>query len=72
MPYHVHPKIVSKTGLLGIDWPNANEHPLFYVGIYAAVGAVSVLVSISSSVAQYTGALRASRVLFKYVASLHC
>ena len=53
------------TGLFGIHWPNAAEHPLFYVGIYAAIGLASGLASVLSVTAQYTGALRASRLLFK-------
>jgi hypothetical protein len=45
------------------------EHPMFYVAIYAAIGLSGALVSVFSVTAQYTGALRASRVLFKYVLS---
>ncbi|KAF9255059.1 multidrug resistance-associated ABC transporter [Marasmius fiardii PR-910] len=55
----------SGGGLFGIHWPSAHEHPLFYVGIYAAIGLGNVLVNLCSVVAQYTGALRASRALFK-------
>ncbi|KAJ7099479.1 hypothetical protein B0H15DRAFT_1002427 [Mycena belliarum] len=56
----------STTGLLPhINWPSAAEHPLFYVGIYAAIGLTTAFISVSSSVAQITGALRASRTLFK-------
>ncbi|KAF9259088.1 hypothetical protein L218DRAFT_875612 [Marasmius fiardii PR-910] len=51
--------------LFGINLPSAREHPLFYVGVYAVIGFGTVLVNILSVVAQYTGALRASRVLFK-------
>ncbi|KAF7311403.1 hypothetical protein MKEN_01042200 [Mycena kentingensis (nom. inval.)] len=53
------------TGFLDIEWPNASEHPLFYVGIYAAILGTSAFVTICSSAAQITGALRASRLLFK-------
>ncbi|KAF9259759.1 hypothetical protein L218DRAFT_873993 [Marasmius fiardii PR-910] len=55
----------SHRGWLGINWPNAHDHPLFYVGIYAAIGLGSVLLNVFTVIAQYTGALRASRVLFK-------
>ena len=41
------------------------EHPLFYVGVYSAIGVAGGLASIASYNAQYTGALRASRRLFK-------
>lgn len=40
---------------------------MFYVGIYAAIGLSGAPVSVFSVTAQHTGALRASRVLFKYV-----
>ncbi|KAJ7057932.1 hypothetical protein C8F01DRAFT_1255822 [Mycena amicta] len=60
--YEPHP---STTGFLDIQWPSASEHPLFYVGIYAAIGFTSAFITICSSVAQITGALRASRLLFK-------
>ncbi|KAF7297249.1 hypothetical protein MIND_00958000 [Mycena indigotica] len=60
--YEPHP---STTGFFNGQWPSAAEHPLFYVGIYAAIGFTSALVTICSSVAQITGALRASRLLFK-------
>ncbi|KAI0275322.1 multidrug resistance-associated ABC transporter [Gloeopeniophorella convolvens] len=45
--------------------PNAQQHPLFYIGIYAALGLGSAFVGVLSAIVQYTGALRASRVLFK-------
>lgn len=61
--FELHP---ASTGFLNINWPSAVEHPLFYVGIYAAIGLTTAFVSILSSVAQITGALRASRTLFKY------
>ncbi|KAJ7222262.1 hypothetical protein GGX14DRAFT_694507 [Mycena pura] len=60
--FDLHP---SSTGFLNIQWPSAAERPLFYVGIYAAIGFATAFVSLSSSVAQITGALRASRKLFK-------
>ena|SRR6266540_7190072 len=49
----------------GMTLPKATEQPLFYVGIYAAIGLASALASVLSVTAQYTGALRASRILFK-------
>jgi hypothetical protein len=53
------------SGLFNIKWPNAVEHPLFYVGVYAAIGLTTAFVSLCSVATQYTGALRASRLLFK-------
>lgn len=64
---HVYPVLTQATSILSftIDWPKATEHPLFYVGVYAAIGLGSALANILSVSAQYTGALRASRILFK-------
>ncbi|KAF8836435.1 P-loop containing nucleoside triphosphate hydrolase protein [Paxillus ammoniavirescens] len=45
--------------------PDANEHPLFYVSIYGAIGLATALVSILSTTVQYTGALKASRSIFR-------
>jgi len=47
-----------------IHLPSANEHPLFYIGVYAALGLGAAFVGVLSAIVQYTGALRASRVLF--------
>ncbi|KIY50596.1 hypothetical protein FISHEDRAFT_39032 [Fistulina hepatica ATCC 64428] len=55
----------SVTSWPRIDWPDANARPMFYIGIYAAIGLASVLVNVGSVAAQYSGALRASRILFK-------
>ncbi|KAF7350973.1 hypothetical protein MSAN_01659500 [Mycena sanguinolenta] len=60
--YDLH---TSTTGFLNVNWPSAVDHPLFYVGIYAGIGLTTAFISICSSVAQITGALRASRKLFK-------
>ncbi|RDB18199.1 ATP-dependent bile acid permease [Hypsizygus marmoreus] len=57
--------IFSRKGRFGINWPDAIQHPLFYIGIYAAIGLINAVTSVSSTAAQYTGALRASRILFK-------
>ncbi|KAE9406993.1 hypothetical protein BT96DRAFT_963262 [Gymnopus androsaceus JB14] len=47
------------------DWPSAYERPMFYVAVYALIGAVNAIVSVTAAGVQYTGALRASRILFK-------
>lgn len=47
-----------------IHLPDANQHPLFYIAVYAALGLGSALVGVLSAIVQYTGALRASKVLF--------
>jgi hypothetical protein len=38
---------------------------MFYVGVYAALGMLGVVLQLTSAALQYTGALRASRILFK-------
>ena len=45
--------------------PSAAENPFFYIGIYAAIALGSVLVNVTGVITQYTGALRASRILFE-------
>ena len=47
-----------------IGLPSAKEHPLFYVGVYSALGLGSAFLGVLTAIVQYTGALRASRVLF--------
>jgi hypothetical protein len=61
---------MSKNNTFGLDLPNAIEHPMFYIGMYAIIGFAIALVGVVSVVAQYTGALRASRILFKWALSL--
>ncbi|KAJ6593236.1 multidrug resistance-associated ABC transporter [Mycena capillaripes] len=60
--FHLH---TSTTGFLNVDWPSAHDRPLFYVAIYTAIGLTTAFVSVCSTVAQITGALRASKKLFK-------
>jgi hypothetical protein len=52
-------------GRFGIEWPDAKEHPLFYVGVYAAIGIGNVMMIVTSVTAKYTGAFKASRILFE-------
>jgi len=49
----------------GIEWPNALEHPLFYVGVYAMIRLGTAFVDVFLVFAKYTGSLRASKTLFK-------
>ncbi|KAF9533294.1 hypothetical protein CPB83DRAFT_880389 [Crepidotus variabilis] len=49
----------------GAEWPKAFEHPLFYVSVYAAIALGSALISVLAAIIQYTGALRASKILFR-------
>ncbi|KAH9081540.1 hypothetical protein EDB83DRAFT_2214476 [Lactarius deliciosus] len=65
-PYHLTHAIHGLQSFSGppFNLPSAKEHPLFYIGVYAAVGLGSAFVGVMSAIVQYTGALRASRVLF--------
>ena len=47
------------------EWPRAQDRPFFYIGIYTAITLGAGFVNIGSVTTQYTGALRASRVLFE-------
>lgn len=59
--YHIQ----ASQKLLWFTLPDANEDPLFYVGVYGMIGFATALISILSMVVQYTGALRASRLIFR-------
>jgi hypothetical protein len=62
---HQSQVLFSSQSLTALKWPDANKHPLFYVGVYSAIGMTAGIASIASYNAQYAGALRASRRLFK-------
>ncbi|PFH46615.1 hypothetical protein AMATHDRAFT_154310 [Amanita thiersii Skay4041] len=67
--YHAHqqPLFQRVKGTFSIDWPAASQHPLFYVGIFAAIGIINSFTHVFAVTTQYTGALRASHILFKYL-----
>jgi hypothetical protein len=54
-----------RTNSIAIQLPNASDRPMFYIGVYAAIGMLGIVIQLSSVALQYTGALRASRILFK-------
>ena len=69
---HSRPKLAHKShhpvpyvSATEIDWPAAQEHHFFYIGIYAAIYLAAGFVKIAGVITQYTGALRASRKLFR-------
>ena len=66
-PYHIPHTIHGLQSPDGPPFhlPSARERPLFYISVYAALGLGSAFVGVLSAIVQYTGALRASRVLFK-------
>ncbi|KAF7331551.1 ATP-dependent bile acid permease [Mycena kentingensis (nom. inval.)] len=47
------------------ELPDATQHPLFYIGVYTVIAVSGLLLSITGTYVQLTGALRASRVLFQ-------
>ena len=49
--------------------PSPNQRPLYYVAIYAAIGFGGVLVTTLYTIIQYSGAVRASRLLFTHLLS---
>ncbi|KAJ7145739.1 multidrug resistance-associated ABC transporter [Mycena epipterygia] len=60
-----HFKSEWQAGSLGIQLPSASDRPLFYIGVYAAIGMFGIVLQLTLVALQYTGALRASRILFK-------
>ncbi|KAJ7592171.1 hypothetical protein C8J56DRAFT_932695 [Mycena floridula] len=60
----VQPKTSSHKSM-GINWPDAAEHPMFYVAVYAAIGMVDLVFRLMSQLVQITSGLRASRDLFE-------
>ncbi|KAG8878137.1 hypothetical protein FRB98_006383 [Tulasnella sp. 332] len=60
------PAMISNITTTGITdrLPSATEHPLFYVSIYAAIGMAAALTTLINSFVMYTGAYRASKILF--------
>ncbi|KAJ7725290.1 hypothetical protein DFH07DRAFT_970902 [Mycena maculata] len=46
-------------------FPSASDRPMFYVGVYAAIGLSALVLQLFSVSLQYIGALRASRILFQ-------
>ncbi|KAG6908490.1 hypothetical protein DXG01_004424 [Tephrocybe rancida] len=48
---------ITDRGRFGINWPRAREYPLFYVGIYAAIGLANALLGVMSMIAQFTGSM---------------
>ena len=64
-PHHFANGVHHTEFTASVDLPRAQDHPLFYVGIYTAIGLTTAAASILSTIVQFTGALRASRILFE-------
>ena len=62
---HSHHYAAQAVRFPTIQWPPAQDHPFFYIGVYAAISLGAALVNITGVITQYTGALRASRTLFE-------
>jgi len=56
---------LQSVDVTAISLPSAREHPLFYIGVYSALGLGSAVLGVLTAIVQYTGALRASKVLFQ-------
>jgi hypothetical protein len=48
-----------RINIIDLQLPSASTHPLFYIGVYAAIGMFGILLQLASVTLQYTGALRA-------------
>src|ERR1700736_425983 len=57
--------VYSSLNMTTTNLPRAQEHPLFYVGIYSLIGLATATVDLLSIIAMFLGALRASRLLFR-------
>ncbi|TDL21715.1 P-loop containing nucleoside triphosphate hydrolase protein, partial [Rickenella mellea] len=66
---HSHPYTLSRAAKFPGKLPSAQDHPLFYVGVYALIGVATVIVRLTSSITQFVGALRAARKLFRQLLS---
>ena len=55
----------SSNTVISSRLPSASDHPLFYVAIYASISFGAALISISSIAVQYSGGIRASKLMFK-------
>ncbi|TDL21671.1 multidrug resistance-associated ABC transporter [Rickenella mellea] len=60
-----HPHRIADATKFPGKLPSAQDHPLFYVGVYALIGMATAIVRLISSITQFVGALRASRKLFR-------
>jgi len=49
---------------VNIDFPSAQDHPGFYIGVYSIIGLVRLLISTLLIAVEYYGAFRASKALF--------
>jgi hypothetical protein len=50
---------------LTAGWPNASEHPFFYVSIYAGLGFLGAILGTMTAGVQFAGGIMASRRLFE-------
>jgi ABC-type multidrug transport system fused ATPase/permease subunit len=68
-PLHV-PRLINNsnsiiTSTIDFNLPSPHVHPMFYVLIYSSIGLGTALFVVISNLVQLTGALKASRSLFK-------
>jgi ABC-type multidrug transport system fused ATPase/permease subunit len=58
------PLTLVRPDLEVLTLPSPDRQPLFYVGIYAAIGFGAVIVTTINTIVQYHGAIQASKLLF--------
>lgn len=63
--YHVLAHTNTSFVTQDIKLPPADKHPMFYVGVFAAIGLCGGLVLLLTLVVQYVAALRASKKMFR-------
>lgn len=56
----IHTSNMSTTSL-----PSANDHPMFYLAVYAAIALSAVVMMLVNALALYTGSYWASKKLFQ-------
>ena len=64
-PNHMFKSNFVAATMTSIELPSPYVHPIFYVLVYSAIGLGVALISVAGNLVQLTGALRASRKLFK-------
>lgn len=63
--HHVFAHTNTSFATEDFNLPSADKHPMFYVGVFAAIGIGSGLVLLLTLIVQYVAALRASKKMFQ-------
>jgi hypothetical protein len=57
--------VVHASNMSAMSLPSANDRPMFYLAVYAAIGLFAVVMMLINAVALYTGSYWASKKLFQ-------